>query len=190
MSGDETKSVSSQGSTAALGQRGSGNQLSKGQEILYGLNFINLTSVGLIIGKNEVFLAVGFLIIFGGCITLHGVCALLYKEIVTTQPWVIYVMRWLVSLVIRVLFIPIVSTAIASFDCYTEISIGEDGQSIKTIIWRGDITLKCVTNAYQLYHHHDICPQGDVHSYEAPLHSLVIAPSVLHSTIEISAQIQ
>ncbi|KAA6371766.1 MAG: hypothetical protein EZS28_032706, partial [Streblomastix strix] len=79
-----------------------------------------------------------------------GVCALLYKEIVTTQPWVIYVMRWLISLVIRVLFIAIVSTAITSFDCYSETSIGEDGQNIKTIIWRGDITLKCLTNAYQI----------------------------------------
>ncbi|KAA6403933.1 MAG: hypothetical protein EZS28_000546 [Streblomastix strix] len=165
MSRDETKSVSSQGSTAALGQRGGGNQLSKGQEILYGflfplyplekrchasmqlifwflnflmlttlgffridhetelqttlsygLNFINLTSVGLIIGKNEVFMAVGFLIIIGGCIIVYGVCALQYKEIVTKQPWVIYVKRWLVSPVIRVLFIPIVSTAITSFD--------------------------------------------------------------------------
>ncbi|KAA6364633.1 MAG: hypothetical protein EZS28_039839 [Streblomastix strix] len=82
----------------------------------YGLNFINLTSLGLIIGKNEVFVAVGFLIIIDGCITLHGVYALLNKKKVTTQPWVIYVMRWLVSLVIRVLFIPIVSTAITSFD--------------------------------------------------------------------------
>ncbi|KAA6383338.1 MAG: hypothetical protein EZS28_021140 [Streblomastix strix] len=199
MSRDETKSVSSQGSTAAVGQRGSGNQLSKGQKILYGflfplyplekhshasmqlifwflnflmlvtlgffrinhgteqqttlsysLNFINLTSVGLIIGKNEVFVAVGFLIIIGGCITLHGVCALLYKEIVTTQAWVIYEMRWLVSLIIRELFIPIVSTAITSFDCYSETSIGDDGQNIKTVIWRGDITLKCLTNAYQI----------------------------------------
>jgi hypothetical protein len=74
--------------------------------------------------------------------------AIFYKELIASQPWVISLCRSLVNIILHIFYIPIITTAITSFDCYSESSINEAGELITQSFWRADITLECFKSIY------------------------------------------
>ncbi|KAA6393407.1 MAG: hypothetical protein EZS28_011067 [Streblomastix strix] len=199
MSGDESKSINSQGSTFTQGEHDAGDSLSKPQEIFFSLmfplypqkkkssivfhlilwalfciilitlglfridlgtqqqttlskiiNFVDLTSLGLSLGKNYMYLMIAVFIIVLGTLTLQIISAIFYKELIASQPWVISTTKAIVNILVRVLFIPFISTAITSFDCYSETTLNESGQEISQSFWRADNSLGCFKSVFQI----------------------------------------
>jgi cytochrome c biogenesis factor len=104
---------------------------------------VDLSSVGLMMGKNSIFLTVGMFVIVFGLLFMQVAAAVFYKELIASQPWFITLTSSFVNVTLRVLFIPIITTAITSFDCYTENSINDVGETLTISIWRADTTLGC-----------------------------------------------
>ncbi|KAA6384798.1 MAG: hypothetical protein EZS28_019676 [Streblomastix strix] len=102
------------------------------------------------IGKNSIFILVGFLIFLITLIMLLILCSFLFRSILTTQPWIITLVRILHDILLRIVFIPVVSICITMFDCYDIIEINEAGEEIITRVWRAASDNVCMSNIYQI----------------------------------------
>ncbi|KAA6377692.1 MAG: hypothetical protein EZS28_026781 [Streblomastix strix] len=114
------------------------------------INYVDLTSLGLSLGKNSMYVLIVVFVIVFGAFTLQVLSAVFYKELIASQPVVIKITRGLVSILLRVLFIPFVSTAITSFDCYSETTLNESGEGISQSFWRADNSLGCFKSVFQI----------------------------------------
>ncbi|KAA6365872.1 MAG: hypothetical protein EZS28_038602, partial [Streblomastix strix] len=114
------------------------------------INYVDLSSLGLILGKNSLYLTIAVFVIVFGAFTLQVLSAVFYKELIASQPIVIKITQCLVNILLQVLFIPFVSTAITSFDCFSENSFNENGEVISESFWRADSSLGCFKSIHQI----------------------------------------
>ncbi|KAA6388332.1 MAG: hypothetical protein EZS28_016142 [Streblomastix strix] len=162
MSGDDSKSVNSQGSTLTQGGREGQEQVPKFLEIFFAQMFPlypqkkkSSSALQLILWTlfNIIFLTFCLFRIdlstYKQTVLSKVITAIFYKELIASQPWIISLTRGLVNILLRVLFIPIISTAITSFDCYSEQYVSEAGEEITQSFWRADSTLICFSSIYQ-----------------------------------------
>ncbi|KAA6388655.1 MAG: hypothetical protein EZS28_015818 [Streblomastix strix] len=114
------------------------------------VNFVDLSSLSLILGKNSIFLIIGFLIFIMIIFSLLLMCSILFRSILTTQPWIITLVRILHDILLRILYIPIASVCITMIDCYKTIDTNELGEKIITKVWRAASDNVCMSNIYQI----------------------------------------
>ncbi|KAA6383558.1 MAG: hypothetical protein EZS28_020916 [Streblomastix strix] len=114
------------------------------------VNFIDLSSLCLIIGKNSIFLVVGFIILLVLLFVLLMICSFIFRSLLTTQPWIITLVRILHDILQRILYIPIASVCITMIDCYNIVQINEAGEEIRTRYWRAASNNICMSSIYQI----------------------------------------
>ncbi|KAA6362888.1 MAG: hypothetical protein EZS28_041585, partial [Streblomastix strix] len=83
------------------------------------------------------YLALGFVVIIIAVTSYQIVCAVLFRQIVASQPWVIALLRITVDILTKILYIPIITNFITTFDCYFD----EDTHNY----WRPAPTIQCLS---------------------------------------------
>ncbi|KAA6354647.1 MAG: hypothetical protein EZS28_049826, partial [Streblomastix strix] len=114
------------------------------------VNYIDLSSLSLKVGKYSIYLVAGFLNLLIIFFILLMICAYFFRHIVETQPWFITFVRVLHDVLLRVLSIPIASVCITMFDCYNIIETNEAGEEIKISVWRAANDNICMGSMYQV----------------------------------------
>ncbi|KAA6394042.1 MAG: hypothetical protein EZS28_010431 [Streblomastix strix] len=114
------------------------------------VNFIDLSSLSIILGKNSIFLVLGFLIMIILLFALLLICSFLFRTILAKQPWIITFNRILHNILIHILCIPIASVCITMIDCYNIIDTNEAGEEIITRVWRAASDNICMSHIYQI----------------------------------------
>ncbi|KAA6356393.1 MAG: hypothetical protein EZS28_048081, partial [Streblomastix strix] len=84
------------------------------------IGFVDLSSLGLVIGQGAEFLAIILMVIVAAVAVFQGIAAVLYRQIITTQPWILTFLQVLVDLLMRVFYIPFIHSFITTFDCYED----------------------------------------------------------------------
>ncbi|KAA6380413.1 MAG: hypothetical protein EZS28_024061, partial [Streblomastix strix] len=146
MSSDESKSVNSQASGSGSGERDDREHTHKRLEVFFSLkidigtetqtalskaiNYVDLTSLGLSLGKSSTYLTITVFVIVSGAFILQAVSAVFYKQLIVPQPVVNNITQGLMAILLRDLFIPFVTKAITSFDCNSEATVNDAGQEI------------------------------------------------------------
>jgi hypothetical protein len=92
------------------------------------VNFVDLSSLSLILGKNIVYLLLGILLFIILIIALLISCSFFFRKILASQPWIIIFLRLINEVLLNILYIPITTILITTFDCYNITSINETGE--------------------------------------------------------------
>ncbi|KAA6365838.1 MAG: hypothetical protein EZS28_038635, partial [Streblomastix strix] len=114
------------------------------------INYVDLTSLGLSLGKNSMYVLIVVFAIVSGAFILQVVSAVFYKQLIAQQPVVIKITRGLMTILLRGLFIPFVTKAITSFNCNSEATVNEAGQEITQSYWTADKSLGCFKSIFQI----------------------------------------
>ncbi|KAA6400205.1 MAG: hypothetical protein EZS28_004266 [Streblomastix strix] len=94
------------------------------------VNFVDLSSLSIMIGKNSIFLVLGFLILIILLFAILLICSFLFHSILVTQPWIITLVRILHEILL--------------------LQINDTGEEIKTSVWRAASDNICMGNIYQI----------------------------------------
>ncbi|KAH7827860.1 uncharacterized protein MONOS_286 [Monocercomonoides exilis] len=84
----------------------------------YYLGFVDFTSFGLLAKENIVFVSIGLLSFQMVIILYQLFTAVFLKKILTTQPWILSFLRWMISVVLCIFYIPMITLGISVFDCH------------------------------------------------------------------------
>ncbi|KAA6401417.1 MAG: hypothetical protein EZS28_003056 [Streblomastix strix] len=101
------------------------------------VNFASGTSIGLAMGKLAPIISILALVLLIIVIAAQVICTMLYQPIIQMQPWILSVLRGCVETLLSALYIPLITNAITTFDCFKD----EEGKNI----WRADVTIQCLS---------------------------------------------
>ncbi|KAA6396306.1 MAG: hypothetical protein EZS28_008169 [Streblomastix strix] len=114
------------------------------------VSFVNLTSIGLMLGRNLLYLILVVFVLCLFALFFQILVAVFYKEIISSQPWIITATSIYINVILRIGLIPAITTAITSFDCFSESSIDDQGNQISQSFWRANNSLGCFKDTFQI----------------------------------------
>ncbi|KAA6379106.1 MAG: hypothetical protein EZS28_025366, partial [Streblomastix strix] len=100
------------------------------------VNFASGISIGFSMGKHAPIILITAFVLLILVIAAQVICTILYQKIVAMQPWILSLTQSCVEILLTALYIPFISNAITTFDCFKD----EEGKNI----WRADITIQCL----------------------------------------------
>jgi hypothetical protein len=92
--------------------------------ISFFLNFVDFTSIPFVLGKFQFFLELGCFVYLILLIIYTIICAIFFRQIMASQPWLVWLLHGFYEFTFKVLYIPLITIPISSFDCYHN-SFGE-----------------------------------------------------------------
>ncbi|KAA6393723.1 MAG: hypothetical protein EZS28_010746 [Streblomastix strix] len=115
------------------------------------INLIDFSSLAYVAGKSSIYISIAICFILIIVISMEFIITALYRNIVTSHPWIISMMQTITDIYLRLLFIPSLNMMISTFDCIVVHEIAPDESRVDGIFQLGLINIRFLSgNAIEI----------------------------------------